>query len=61
MGMGEQDTRYAKSGDVHLAYQVTGDVPVDVVIFRDSSHMSNCAGGNPRSRDSSGNWGHSPN
>jgi pimeloyl-ACP methyl ester carboxylesterase/DNA-binding CsgD family transcriptional regulator len=33
MGMGEQDTRYAKSGEVHLAYQVTGDGPVDVVMI----------------------------
>lgn len=26
-------TRYARSGDVHLAYQVVGDGPVDLVLF----------------------------
>jgi class 3 adenylate cyclase len=26
------DTRYAKSGDVHIAYQVSGDGPVDVLM-----------------------------
>jgi len=25
------ETRYAKSGDVHIAYQVVGDGPVDLV------------------------------
>ena len=25
------DTRYAKSGDVHIAYRVFGDGPVDLV------------------------------
>lgn len=25
------DTRYAKSGDVHIAYQVLGEGPVDLV------------------------------
>jgi hypothetical protein len=25
------DTRYAKSGDVHLAYQIVGDGPLDLV------------------------------
>jgi hypothetical protein len=25
------ETRYAKSGDVHIAYQVIGDGPVDLV------------------------------
>jgi class 3 adenylate cyclase len=28
----QPETRYAKSGDVHIAYQVTGDGPVDLVI-----------------------------
>ncbi|MGH9050613.1 MAG: adenylate/guanylate cyclase domain-containing protein [Acidimicrobiia bacterium] len=27
------ETRYAKSGDVHLAYQVIGDGPIDLVLF----------------------------
>ena len=26
------ETRYAKSGDVHIAYQVTGSGPLDVVL-----------------------------
>jgi hypothetical protein len=26
------ETRYAKSGDVHIAYQVSGDGPLDVVV-----------------------------
>ena len=25
------ETRYAKSGDVHIAYQVTGNGPIDLV------------------------------
>src|SRR5687767_13302877 len=25
------ETRYARSGDVHIAYQVTGDGPIDLV------------------------------
>ena len=29
--MVEPETRYAKSGDVHVAYQVSGDGPFDVV------------------------------
>ena len=27
------ETRYAKSGDAHLAYQVVGDGPIDLVLF----------------------------
>ena len=27
------ETRYARSGDVHLAYQVIGDGPIDLVLF----------------------------
>ena len=27
------ETRYAKSGDVHIAYQVVGDGPIDVVLI----------------------------
>ena len=27
----QPETRYAKSGDVHIAYEVTGDGPIDVV------------------------------
>ena len=29
--MGLPDTRYAKSGEVHIAYQVVGDGPLDLV------------------------------
>ena len=28
----QPDTRYAKSGDVHIAYQVFGDGPVNLVV-----------------------------
>ncbi|MGZ3348452.1 MAG: alpha/beta fold hydrolase, partial [Xanthobacteraceae bacterium] len=27
------ETRYAKSGDVHIAYQVIGDGPFDLFVF----------------------------
>jgi uncharacterized RmlC-like cupin family protein len=27
----QPETRYAKSGDVHIAYQVTGEGPIDLV------------------------------
>ena len=30
--MQQPETRYAKSGDVHIAYQVVGDGPIDLVI-----------------------------
>jgi pimeloyl-ACP methyl ester carboxylesterase len=32
MGMGMPETRYARSGDVAIAYQVLGEGPFDVVI-----------------------------
>ena len=36
----QPDTRYAKSGDVHLAYQVIGDGPYDLVLVLDwASHL----------------------
>src|SRR5439155_649544 len=31
-GVGAPETRYAKSGDVHIAYQVIGDGPFDLVL-----------------------------
>jgi pimeloyl-ACP methyl ester carboxylesterase len=31
MGIGTPETRYARSGDVMIAYQVVGDGPFDVV------------------------------
>ena len=30
--MTRPDTRYAKSGDVHIAYQVVGEGPIDLVL-----------------------------
>jgi len=30
--MSRPETRYAKSGDVHIAYQVTGSGPRDIVL-----------------------------
>jgi len=32
MGMGMPETRYARSGDVMVAYQVVGEGPFDVVV-----------------------------
>ena len=32
VGMGMPETRYARSGDVSIAYQVVGEGPLDVVI-----------------------------
>jgi class 3 adenylate cyclase len=32
LGVTEPETRYAKSGDIHVAYQVSGDGPFDVVL-----------------------------
>ena len=26
------DTKYAESGDIHVAYQATGDGPIDLVL-----------------------------
>ncbi len=33
--MGQPATRYARSGDVHIAYQVSGDGPIDVLLIPD--------------------------
>lgn len=38
--MGVPETLYAKSGDVHIAYQVVGDGPVDLVFF--GGTVTNC-------------------
>jgi class 3 adenylate cyclase len=32
LGVTEPETRYAKSGDIHVAYQVSGDGPFDLVL-----------------------------
>ena len=36
----EPTTRYAKSGAVHVAYQVFGEGPVDLVLERDEISLS---------------------
>ena len=38
------ETRYAKSGDVHIAYQVVGSGRLDLSSFRVLSPMSSCFG-----------------
>ena len=35
MAMSVPTTRYARSGDVHIAYQITGDGPIDVLLIPD--------------------------
>jgi hypothetical protein len=32
--LSEPQTRYVKSGDAHIAYQVVGDAPVDLIVVR---------------------------
>ena len=32
MGVMQPETRYAKSGDVHIAYQVVGDGSIDLLV-----------------------------
>jgi hypothetical protein len=32
------ETRYAKAGDVHIAYQVWGDGPIDMVVASEFWH-----------------------
>jgi hypothetical protein len=32
------ETRYAKSGDVHIAYQVVGDAPPELVYIPNGPH-----------------------
>ena len=39
-------TRYAKSGDVHIAYQVFGEGPVDLVVARRLCRTSKSFGTN---------------
>ena len=41
---------YAKSGDVNIAYQVTGDGPFDLVLSTASSRTSRSTGSSPRPR-----------
>jgi hypothetical protein len=37
--MTRPETRYAKSGDVHIAYQVTGNGPLDLILVPGSFRM----------------------
>jgi hypothetical protein len=41
------ETRYAKSGDVHIAYQIVGTGPLDLVVVPASSLTSNGSGRSP--------------
>ena len=34
LGMGSPETRYARSGNVHIAYQIVGDGPFDIVFVQ---------------------------
>jgi hypothetical protein len=38
--MERPETRYAKSGDVHIAYQVVGHGPLDLVVVHPVPSMS---------------------
>ena len=43
----QPDTRYAKSGDVHIAYQVFGEGPINLVLalpFVSNVEDKRCAG-----------------
>ena len=31
MSVGRPQTRYVRDGDLHIAYQIVGDAPVDIV------------------------------
>jgi hypothetical protein len=54
------ETRYAKSGDVHIAYQVIGEGPVDLVFVPAGLRMSSWPGTIPRRRRSVAGWRRSP-
>lgn len=41
------ETRYAKSGDVNIAYQVAGEGPVDLILVPGGSRTSRCSGTSP--------------
>ena len=41
------ETRYAKSGDAHIAYQIVGTGPLDLVVVPASSPTSNGSGRSP--------------
>ena len=61
MPSGPPETRYAKSGDVNIAYQVVGDGPFDLVyvpgwvsnvelMWEEPAHARAASSGSPRSR-----------
>ncbi len=50
------DIKYAKSGDVNIAYQVVGDGPIDLVFVMDGSHTLSTSGKTSSSRASSRDW-----
>ena len=55
------ETRYAKSGDVNIAYQVIGDGPLDLVLVPGLiSHLELELGGARATRTSSSGWRPSP-
>jgi uncharacterized RmlC-like cupin family protein len=54
------ETRYAKSGDVHIAYQVTGDGPLDLVYVPGFVSHLEYAWEDPSLRTSSSAWRRSP-
>ena len=41
--MDRPETRYARSGDVNIAYQVVGDGPFDLVLVPDAEHSARAA------------------
>jgi hypothetical protein len=45
--MGMPETRYARSGDVMIAYQVVGEGPFDVVVTPAPSPTWGCTGTSP--------------
>ena len=44
IGIGMPETRYPRSGDVMVAYQVVGEGPLDVVIAPPGSPTWSCSG-----------------
>src|SRR4029434_6924681 len=41
------ETRYTKSGDVHIAYQVVGEAPLDLVYIPTAAHHVELSWENP--------------
>lgn len=55
--MEQPEIRYARSGEVNIAYQVTGDGPFDLVLCRASSPTSSSTGRSLATRASSNGSG----